>query len=172
MPRPQRAKAHDVFTYFVLADFGKAGIAWVERSVNDADRKTTVADITSGQWGDVMTILECNPAENICNDVTEELLREAGGVGRAAGADRRPSRALRPRARSAQARGGVTMNVSDQRLAVARLTTYCEIIITRGLLADGQGNRTPRAGELDVQCVRHGERGERNPAQNGIAGRG
>jgi hypothetical protein len=26
------------------------------------------------------------------------------------------------------------MNVSDQRLAVARLTTYCEIIITRGLL--------------------------------------
>lgn len=26
------------------------------------------------------------------------------------------------------------MNASDQRLAVARLTTYCEIIITRGLL--------------------------------------
>jgi hypothetical protein len=67
-----------VFTYFVLADFGKAGVAWVERNVNDADRKTTVADISSGQWGDVMTILECNPAENICNDVTEELLREAG----------------------------------------------------------------------------------------------
>lgn len=28
----------------------------------------------------------------------------------------------------------MTMNTSDQRLAVARLTTYCEIIITRGLL--------------------------------------
>ena len=78
MPRRQRSKVQDVFTYFVLADFGKAGLAWVERSVNDADRKTTVADITSGQWGEVMTILECNPAENICNDVTEELLREAG----------------------------------------------------------------------------------------------
>ena len=26
------------------------------------------------------------------------------------------------------------MNVPDQRLAVARLTTYCETIITRGLL--------------------------------------
>jgi hypothetical protein len=26
------------------------------------------------------------------------------------------------------------MNVSDQRLSVARLATYCEIIITRGLL--------------------------------------
>ena len=78
MPRPQRATAHDVFTYFVLADFGKSGIAWVERSINDADRRTTVTDITSGQWGDVMTILECNPVENICNDVTEELLREAG----------------------------------------------------------------------------------------------
>jgi hypothetical protein len=26
------------------------------------------------------------------------------------------------------------MNVSDQRLAVARLTTYCETIITHGLL--------------------------------------
>jgi hypothetical protein len=77
-PGPQRATPQDVFTYFVLADFGKAGIAWVERNVNDADRRTTVADITSGQWGDVMTILECNPAENICNDVTEELLREAG----------------------------------------------------------------------------------------------
>jgi hypothetical protein len=78
MPRPQRAKAHDMFTYFVLADFGRAGVAWVERSTNDADRRTTVADITSGQWGDVVTILECIPVENVCNDVTEELLREAG----------------------------------------------------------------------------------------------
>lgn len=78
MPRPQRATANDVFTYFVLADFGKAGVAWVERSANDADRRTTLADITSGQWSDVVTILECNPVENVCNDVTEELLREAG----------------------------------------------------------------------------------------------
>ncbi len=77
-PRPQRPATQDVFTYFVLADFGKAGVAWVERSVNDADRKTTVADISSGQLGDVMTILECNPVENIRNGVTEELLREAG----------------------------------------------------------------------------------------------
>jgi len=30
--------------------------------------------------------------------------------------------------------GSAMMNASDQRLAVARLTTYCEILITRGLL--------------------------------------
>lgn len=70
--------AKDIFTYFVQADFGRGGLAWVERSVNDADRKTTIADIASGQWGDIRQILEVNPAENVCNDVTDELLTLAG----------------------------------------------------------------------------------------------
>lgn len=70
----------DHFTYFIKADFGRGGISWVERSINDADKKTTLADIASGQWGDILQILECNPAENICNDVTEELLAAASAL--------------------------------------------------------------------------------------------
>lgn len=76
----RHSKSNDVMIYMVLADFGRGGTAWVERSVNDADRKTTIADIASGQWGDVVKILECNPVENICNDVTEELLAAADAL--------------------------------------------------------------------------------------------
>lgn len=70
---------NDRMIYFVQVDFGKLGPAWVERSPADMDRKTTIADIASGQFSEIVQILECNPAEHICSDVTEELLREAFG---------------------------------------------------------------------------------------------
>lgn len=71
----------DQMIYFVLVDFGRPlGTAWVERSIENMDRKTTIADIARGEWGrdvEVIKVLECNPVENICNDVTESILAEA-----------------------------------------------------------------------------------------------
>jgi hypothetical protein len=48
-----------------------------ERDVADLDRKTTVQDIATGQFEDVLQVIECNPVEKICHDVTEDIMREA-----------------------------------------------------------------------------------------------
>lgn len=70
---------NDTMIYFVQINFGKRiGTAFVERDTADMDRKTTIQDIRDGQWrGDVVKVLECNPVENICNDVTDEILAAA-----------------------------------------------------------------------------------------------
>lgn len=72
----------DNMIYFVMADFGpQIGRAYVERDPARMDRKSTVEDISNGEWGngvDVVAVLECNPVEKICNDVTEDILRAAG----------------------------------------------------------------------------------------------
>jgi len=68
----------DRMIYFVLCDFGpKLGKAYVERDPADMDRATTIKDIQSGQFAEIVQILECNPVEHICSDVTEDFLREA-----------------------------------------------------------------------------------------------
>ena len=70
---------NDNTIYFVQVNFGKRiGTAFVERDSASMDRKTTIQDIREGQWrGDVVKVLECNAAEHICSDVTEEILAEA-----------------------------------------------------------------------------------------------
>jgi hypothetical protein len=62
----------DQMLYFVQCDFGRRGLAWVERS--DCSRKATIRDIRSGELEDVICVLECNPVETICRDVTEDFL--------------------------------------------------------------------------------------------------
>ena len=47
-----------------------------ERNLSDLDRATTVRDIAHGQYEDVVQVLECNPAEGICRDVTEDICGE------------------------------------------------------------------------------------------------
>lgn len=73
----------DNMIYFCLCRY-KSGIRWAERDPGNMDRKNTMEDICSGELPDVMIVLECNPVENICNDVTEDILAEAGvliGIG-------------------------------------------------------------------------------------------
>lgn len=81
-PRPAHTPVGDRIIYFVMADFGREiGRAYVERDPARMDRKSTVEDISNGEWGkgvEVVAVLECNPFEKICNDVTEDILREAG----------------------------------------------------------------------------------------------
>lgn len=74
--------SNDRMIYLIECDFGKRiGRAFVERDSADMDRRTTIRDIAEGQFrGEVVTVLECNPVENICNIVTDEILTAAGVV--------------------------------------------------------------------------------------------
>lgn len=63
----------DRMVYFILVAY-KSGPAWTERAIEHTDRLTTIRDMAAGEFrGDVLKVLECNPVENICNDVTEEF---------------------------------------------------------------------------------------------------
>lgn len=67
---------HDTMIYFVLCQF-KAGPEWVARDPANMNRRETVIDIRSGELPNVLMVLECNPVERLCNDVTEDILAEA-----------------------------------------------------------------------------------------------
>ncbi|HXJ02897.1 MAG TPA: hypothetical protein VNH44_16880, partial [Micropepsaceae bacterium] len=58
MSIPRFTRSPDPMLYFVLADFGPLGRAWVERSVGDMDRNTTIRDIREGQIENVVRVLE------------------------------------------------------------------------------------------------------------------
>lgn len=71
----QDSGAKDLMQYFVLCRY-KTGLQWAARDPANMDRKNTMDDICSGELPDVVTVLECNPVENICNNVTEDILAE------------------------------------------------------------------------------------------------
>lgn len=66
----------DQMTYIAVCS-SKTGNYVRERDVADTDRKTTVADIASGEIEGVVQVLEINPVEHVCSDVTGDILREA-----------------------------------------------------------------------------------------------
>jgi hypothetical protein len=69
----------DRMIYFVLCQY-KSGLSWAERDPANMSRRDTIADIMTGNLPDVVMVLECNPVEIICRDVTEDILAEAGVV--------------------------------------------------------------------------------------------
>lgn len=69
----------DRMIYFVLCQY-KSGVEWTARDPANMSRRDTIADIITGDLANVVTVLECNPVENICNDVTDDILAEAGVV--------------------------------------------------------------------------------------------
>lgn len=83
MTRPAHPPVGDNTIYFVLCRF-KSGLVWAERDPANMSRRDTIADIMTGDLENIVTILECNPVEHVCSDVTEDVLREAGvllGIG-------------------------------------------------------------------------------------------
>lgn len=73
----------DTMIYFVLCRY-RSGLAWAERDPANMSRRDTIADIMTGDLENIVTILECNPVEHVCSDVTEDVLAEAGvllGIG-------------------------------------------------------------------------------------------
>jgi hypothetical protein len=63
---------------YVVVSARKDGALLPERNVCDLDRITTIKDIADGQFGEVDQVLECNPVEGTCRDVTDDILTAAG----------------------------------------------------------------------------------------------
>src|SRR5215831_6162053 len=69
-------RATDRMLYFVLADFGSAGHAFIETDIARNSLRQVIVDIATGEIKSPIQILECNPVERICNDVTQDIARE------------------------------------------------------------------------------------------------
>lgn len=71
MMKRRLEQARDTMHYFVQVDLGDS-LVWPERP--DTSRKALLRDLRSKELKDVETILECNPFEGTCRDVTEDFL--------------------------------------------------------------------------------------------------
>ena len=59
--------------YFVEADFGRHGRAFVETDRDKNSRAQVIADIAQGQIENVIQVLEIVEDEGSCRDVTEDI---------------------------------------------------------------------------------------------------
>jgi len=62
----------DRMIYLVISDH-KTGPLIRETSLADTDRKTVERDIADDQYGEIISVLELNPVEGICREVTDEF---------------------------------------------------------------------------------------------------
>lgn len=69
----------DHMIYLVVAA-DKDGAYLPERKLSDLDRATTVKDIADGQYEDLIQVIELNPVEGICRDVTEDIAWEVSAI--------------------------------------------------------------------------------------------
>lgn len=66
----------DRMSYLIL-ECDRAGNIWIaEREWADMDRATTVDDIASGQFENLVSVIEFNPVEHGSRDVTEDFASE------------------------------------------------------------------------------------------------
>jgi hypothetical protein len=65
----------DHMSYLVVVAH-KDGAYLPERKLSDLDRATVIKDIADGQYEGLTQVIEFNPAEGICRDVTEDIARE------------------------------------------------------------------------------------------------
>jgi hypothetical protein len=66
----------DRMFYFVMADFGDAGHAFVETDIARNSLRQVIVDIATAQIKRPIQILECNPVEHVCNDITPDVAKE------------------------------------------------------------------------------------------------
>lgn len=68
-------KITDQMTYIVIA----GGIV-MERRTDELDRKSVLKDIADAQYDDLEQVLEVNPVEGTCRDVTEDICTDAVAI--------------------------------------------------------------------------------------------
>jgi len=73
---PPLVPSREGTVYLVLDDFGHLGRAYRETDPAEADRKTVVADLLSGQYRHPLRVVAFNTAEGWARDVTAEIARE------------------------------------------------------------------------------------------------
>lgn len=62
----------DRMMYLVISDHKDGPIIW-EVQLHRMDRLIVFGDIGHGQYGDVLHVLEINPVEGTCRDVSEDF---------------------------------------------------------------------------------------------------
>ena len=67
----------DDSVYLVLEDFGKFGQAYRETDPKQADRKTMMSNLLSGQYERPVRIVAFSTAQGWARDVTAEIVGEA-----------------------------------------------------------------------------------------------
>lgn len=65
---------------YLLVAADKGGAYLPERKLSDLDRATTVKDIADGQYEDLIQVIELNPVEGTCRDVTEDIAWEVSAI--------------------------------------------------------------------------------------------
>jgi len=73
---PPLAHSHDATVYLVLDDFGELGHAYRETDAAQADPKTVIADLLSGQYRHPLRVVAFNTAEGWARDVSAEIARQ------------------------------------------------------------------------------------------------
>lgn len=72
-------KITDQMVYIVIVKHS-GGAFMPEQNVSQMDRKTVARDIADAQYDDLLQVLECNPAEGTCRDVTEDICTDAVAI--------------------------------------------------------------------------------------------
>ena len=70
---PPLAHSRDGTVYLVLDDFGELGRAYRETDAAQADPKTVVADLLSGQYRHPLRVVAFNTAEGWARDVSADI---------------------------------------------------------------------------------------------------
>jgi hypothetical protein len=73
---PPLAHSRDGTIYLVLDDFGELGRAYRETDAAQADLKTVVADLLSGQYRHPLRVVAFNTAEGWARDVSADIARK------------------------------------------------------------------------------------------------
>jgi hypothetical protein len=69
----------DQMLYFIKANFGHLGHlgqSFVETDPDHNSRLQVIADLYSGEIKNPLQIIECNPVEHVCNDITLDVAHD------------------------------------------------------------------------------------------------
>ena len=75
MNRPANQGSPDRDMHLVLCNFGKAGIAYVETDLYEADASAVIENLVQGQYERPEQVIAFNPGEGWCRDVSEDIAR-------------------------------------------------------------------------------------------------
>jgi hypothetical protein len=80
MAHPSLVPSLNQDVHFVLCDFGRAGIAYVETDPAEADATTVVQNLLNGQYERPMRVLALNVDEGWTRDVSETIAAKVRDV--------------------------------------------------------------------------------------------
>jgi hypothetical protein len=80
----------DKMFVLIINDYGPHGIAFAETGLADATFEKACEDLHSGQFSNPRAVIEFNPVEGRCRDITEEVMEVVREMNEAADAEAGP----------------------------------------------------------------------------------